>query len=205
MKEKQSVVPIYGQDFLPGYPIFTVTDNSFISNGIIWFQNLDERIEYEKMLNVEGFSHVLWVVNEHFGIEAAEHGIQFCNLEEDYFTNAHIHCVCREPIGIDDRTYAEAFNRALQLKGHGYDFPSLLGFALSLISRASDILPFLRKLPIPLHIPGTRVCSAFYADCMKHTQLYRDIQLFKDYHVTRIHVHKLWNHFPFKGFRYENH
>jgi len=199
----KSVLPVYGQDFAPGYSVFTVTDNSFISDGIVWFQNLDESAKYAEILNIKGFSHVLMVVNEHLGIEAAEKGVQFCELE-NYFENPHCHVVCREPQGIDEQIFLEAYNYGLELKGKTmYDFSGILGFAFTIISGLSNLIRPLRKLPIPLHIPGTRFCSAFVADCYKHTWLYKDIQLFKDYHVTRIHPHKLWNRFPYKPFRFD--
>ncbi|MFZ5990137.1 MAG: hypothetical protein ACOYWZ_23835 [Bacillota bacterium] len=199
----KSVTPIWLQDYASGYSIFTITDNSFFSDGIIWFQNLDESVEYAELLKVKGFSHVLMAVNKHFGIEAAEKGIQFCDLQKEYFSNPHVHCVCREPQDMDELTFLKAFNYALKLKDRGYDVGAFLGMVFVILTKLSDFIPPLRKLPAPLHLPGARYCSAFVSDCYKHTQRYKNIELFKKWHVTRIHVHKLWNRFPYKPFRFD--
>lgn len=95
----KQVQPIYGQDYAPGYALFIRSDGNFISEGIVWFQSLFESAEFIA-------SHVLLVVDEKFGIEAAEHGIQLCYLS-DYFDDPGKQVVCREPVDLDDQTVSE--------------------------------------------------------------------------------------------------
>lgn len=199
----KSVKPIYGQDYAPGYDIYTIKPGNAISEGIVWFQNIDERIEYEKLLKVHGFSHVFHVVDEEWGIEASDQGIQRFRLSE-YFDDPDYIVVCREPENLLFPSVFEKNQYLESLIGRPYDIPALgLGFAAMILSRVTSLFPFWRKTPVPFHLPGARVCSSLVADGWKHTRQYSDIQLLKEWNITRIHVHKLWNGFPYKPFRYD--
>lgn len=146
---------------------------------------------------------MLFVVNEHLGLEAAEKGVAFCNLE-DYFDDTECQVVCREPVDIDEPAFLEAYNYGVELKGRPYDYTGLaLGFPLMILTGLSRWIKFLRKLPVPFHIPGSRVCSAFVADCYKHTHRYKEVKLLKEWHVSRISPVTLFNHFPYKPFRFD--
>jgi len=192
MKQVQS---IYGQDYAPGYAIFMKKDGNFLSDGITWFQSVFESAEFIA-------SHVLLVVDEKYGIEAAEHGIQLCYLSE-YFDDPGKQVVCRKPMDIDNKISTEILAFAKKQIGNPYDYTGLiLGFPLMLISSLTRWIKPLRKLPVPFHIPGSRVCSAFVADCYKHTEKYKEVKLLKQYHISRITPVSLWNEFPFKPFHF---
>jgi hypothetical protein len=199
----KTIRPIYGQDYAPGYDIFSVKPGNVISEGIIWFQNIDESIEYEELLKVKGFSHVFGVIDEEWGIEASEQGVLYVRLS-DYFDDPDYIVVCREPECLISRAIVEKNNYMGELIGRPYDIPALgLGFAAMILSKITNLIPFWRKTPIPFHLPGARVCSSLIADGWKHTEQYCDIALFREWNITRIHVHKLWNGFPYKPFRYD--
>ena len=200
----KQVRPIYGQDYAPGYSLFTYKNNSSLSKDIGWFQNKDEALEFGEKLKIKGLSHVISVKDEHTGYEAAEHGIRECELSK-YFDDPEMLVICREPDGLWPVAAAEKLEYQKSLLGSPYDYAALGGFALSIISGFSKIIPYLKKLPIPFHLPGARVCSSYEADGFLHTERYRHIPLFQDYHVTRIHVNLLWNRFPYKPFRFEEH
>lgn len=192
----KQVQPIYGKDYAPGYALFIKRDGNFISDGITWFQSLFESAEFIA-------SHVLFVVDEHFGIEAAEHGIQICYLS-NYFDDPGMQVVCRKPADLDDQTVAEILTYAKTQIGKPYDYTGLIfGFVLMMVTGFTKWIKPLRKLPVPFHIPGSRVCSAFVADCYKHTEKYKEVELLKEWHVSRITPVMLWNEFPFKPFRFE--
>lgn len=202
------VQPVYGKDYAPGFTLFCRSDN-FISNGIIWFEQLDEVVEYEQTLekNVfprgKGFSHVVSVVNEKIGMEADEKGIHVAQLD-DYFNSGKHFIVCREPEDLTDITVAEKLAYQRTMLGNVYDFGSYVSFMLNAISGAwLAFFPFMKKLPPLGHIPGTRICSAFESDGFLHTQQYKDIKLFQEWNINRIHPHRLWKNFPYKPLRFD--
>jgi hypothetical protein len=191
-----TVQPVFGKDYEPGSTIFTRKDSGIISKGIIWFQSIDESVAWIP-------THVLIVINKTFGIEAAEKGIQFCSLK-DYFDDSKCQVVCRKPIDLDLKISWQAINYAYKLKGRPYDYVALgLGYPLMILSGLSRWIKWLRKLPVPFHIPGARVCSAFVADCYKHTDRYKEVMLFKEWHVSRITPVMLWNEFTWKEFKFK--
>ncbi len=192
----KTVQPVFEKDYQSGSTIFVRKDNNIISKGIIWFQSVDESTSWIA-------THVLLVLNKKFGIEAAEKGIAICSLDE-YFNDPKCQVVCRKPVDLDLKISFEAINYAYKLKGRPYDYVALgLGYPLMILSGLSRWLKFLRKLPVPFHIPGARVCSAFVADCYKHTDRYKEVMLLKDWHVSRITPVMLWNEFPWKEFKFE--
>ncbi len=84
----KSIKPIYGQDYAPGFTLFTRRPGSFISDGISWFESNLEVSEFYP-------SHVVRVLNEYMGIECDEAGIHTCYLDK-YFNNEY-NVICREP------------------------------------------------------------------------------------------------------------
>lgn len=192
----KNVRPIYGQDYAPGFSLFVKNNSNIFSKGIIWFQSLQEISDFTA-------SHVLFVIDEQLGLEASEEGIDFCELE-NYFHDESCQVVCREPVGINEIAFLQAWNYGLSIKGRPYDYTGLaLGFPLMILSGLSKWVKFLRKLPVPFHIPGARVCSSFVADCYKHTDKYFEVKLLKEWHVSRISPVMLWNDFPYKQFRFD--
>jgi hypothetical protein len=175
------IKPEYGKDYGPGYVLFSRRDSSFLSDGITWFQSLREAAEFVA-------SHVLIVINEERGIESADRGVEYCNLK-DYIDSPSCQVVCREPNGLNEKAISQMFKRAeeLEKKEVGYDYTGLiLGYPLSLLLGLSEWIKPLRKVPIPFHLPGSRVCSGFVSDCLYHTDEYRNVKLFKEWHYSRI-------------------
>ena len=197
------IKPLYGKDYLSGYSLYTRNTESFVSNGIAWFESMDEALEFHGGLpdNIykTGASHVVSVIDKQWGIEAAEGGINKVRLAE-YFENPNMLIVCREPYWIETAANKK-LKWQLSKEGCGYDYLSLIGHALAITMKLQDLFGFIRKLPPIGHIEGRWVCSAFEADGFCHTKNYRDIPLFTDWNIHRIHVHRLWNHFPYKAFR----
>lgn len=200
--------PIYMQDYAPGYTLFTrPVAEGFLSDGIIWFEQLDEVVEYEGKLKGifpkgKGFSHVISVIDEKTGMEADEKGIHISNLD-DYFKGGKYFVVCREPEGLNAKAVMEKLVYQRSLLGNPYDFTVYPSFMFNAITRLSSLFSFIRKLPPLGHTPGARICSSFEADGFYHTDKYRDIQLFKEWNVLRIHPHRLWKHFPYKPLRFD--
>jgi len=192
----KTIQPVYGRDFAPGYTLF-IKNTRLISQGIEWFESLEEACDFIA-------SHVCLVVNENTGVECAEHGVQYTTLT-DYFDNTNIQVVCREPEGLDGLTIGQVLDCAGKMYDNHtpYDYTGLVGFIGIIIIKLSGIFHFLRKLPVPLHIPGARVCSAFVGDCYKHTDKYKNTELFKNYNISRIDPVLLYNRFPWKPFRFD--
>lgn len=191
----KTIKPVYKQDYDTGYSIF-IRGSSLVSRGIIWFTDIFESASFMA-------SHVIIVLNSKYGMDASENGINYCYLK-DYFDNEKYECVCREPHVLDEYTQQELRMFMLRQIGKPYDYTGLLfGFPMMLLTQFSNIVKPIRKLPVPFHIPQSRVCSAFVADCYKHTEKYRNVRLLREWHVSRITPAMLWNQFPYKPFRFD--
>jgi uncharacterized protein YycO len=188
-----SIKPIYGIDYAPGYSIFTKTDKNAISDGIVWFENLEESAAF-------GASHVMLVKDEHTVIEATDPKVKETDIKE-YFDDPHTLVVCRKPSVLNDTIAQQATQFGMSAIGDPYDFTGLLvGFLLMITTHLDDYFKFLRKWPLPMHLHKSYVCSALVADCYKHTDYYVNIPLFKEWHVSRIFPNKLFDEFPYSLF-----
>lgn len=198
------VAPKYLQDYAPGFSMFTLNTASIISNGIAWFENMDEALEFQGNLPINiyktGASHVVSVVDKNWGIEAAERGVKRVMLAE-YFEDKNMLVVCREPQQMHDAYSSVKLKWQLDQEGAGYDYLSLFGHALAITSGLQNLFPFLRKLPPVGHVPGRWVCSSFEAEGFKQVLGYAIEDLYHNWNVHRIHVHRLWNEFPYRPFR----
>jgi hypothetical protein len=190
----KSVDPIYGVDYAPGYILFSRTDDSFVSKGIIWFENQWEASAFKP-------SHVMIVKDENTILEANSPEIKETNIHK-YFDDEKIQVVCRRPVDLEDVTVKEVLTYAMSLEGRPYDFTGIMGFALMISGELSKYIKFLRKLPVPFHFPGSRVCSSYVSDALKHSKKYRNVKLFREWHITRIMPVMLLNEFPFSEYKF---
>lgn len=193
----KQVKPIYGQDYAPGYTLFTKKTN-LLSRGISWFENLQEANSFSA-------SHVILVINETIGIESSIFGVEYCNLIER-FEQEDIMVVCREPDNLDSFTREQIFTKAIihEKQETPYDYSGLIfGYTSSILFGFTKWIKPLRKYPIPFHWPKSFVCSGFVADCYKHANKYNNIPLFQEWHISRISPNLLWNGFTYKNFRYD--
>lgn len=197
-----SLQPKYGKHYAPGYDLYTYDRSSFISKGIVWFESVQEVIQYASLLKTNGLSHEVGVIDETQGIEDSVHGVQFCDLSK-YLDDPNTLCVFREPIGLTDEAVAQKIAYLKSQLGVPYDYTGLGGFALSILLPIQNLFPFWRKLPLPFHTPNTHVCDTLQMDAWKHTDLYRDIPLFQQWNIQRITVNKAWNQFPYKPLKLE--
>lgn len=195
------VNPIWGQDFDVGYVGFMNKPGNILSKGITWFENLEESMKYGEDLLDGGVSHVFIVWDRDFGIESSDKGVQFFWLK-DYIKKPNVRLVFREPEKIDQNYLHQLLNKAWSMEETPYDYTGLLGYVVKVFSPLHHIIPGLNKLPVPLHLVGG-FCSAFVSECEKSTDFYKDIELFQNYHVTRISPNMLWNRFPWKPLRFD--
>lgn len=196
--------PIYGEHFGPGYIGFT-NSTSAISEGITWFSSAEEAIAFEEDLPKEfeeGASHTFVAVSKMFGIESSVGGVKTFPLSK-YIDDPHVQLVFRKPLVLDEIVIAELIARMVWLEQQKtpYDYTGLVGYVLKILSPLDNLLPFINKLPAPLHWPGGLFCSAAVSDGFKHTQEYADLPLFRKFHVSRISPNMFWNRFPWKPLR----
>lgn len=201
-----NVTPIYGQDYAPGFDLFTLPlldKESFLAEGIIWFQDKTEVANFSDELKKysKGISHVVGVLDNKTGIEAAEKGIQKCDLSK-YLDDPDILCVFREPWQLNSVATGLKNRHMLTLEGNPYDAGTYLGFMFNAFTKFQNLIPRWRKLPMIGHLPGARVCSSLQADGWQHTS-YKVFPPMSDYHFTRIHVHMLFNSPMYKPFRFD--
>lgn len=200
----KQVNPVWGQDYDRGFVGFSNCTSNLISKGITWFENLEESMNYGKDLLDGGISHVFFVWDKNYGIESAKDGVQFFNLQAR-IADPTLRVVFREPevphiFWIE--YLAQLLKHAQSMEGTPYDYSGLVGYILKVISPLHHIIPAINKLPVPLNLGG-EFCSAYVADCQKHTEIFQSIQLFREYHVTRISPNMLWNRFPWKLLRFD--
>jgi hypothetical protein len=196
------IKPQFGIHYKPGSIIFTKKDGSFLSEGIVWFLDQFDAAAFIA-------SHVLIVENENFGIEAAENGVKHTRLHP-LFNDPAYSMVVRNPKGLNDYMGDRLIDTALNYYGRPYDYLALVaGFPMQLLTRLWKILPFMKKLPIPLHIPGAFVCSAYISQVLKDQDEFKNEKLFTEWHVSRItptmlyREEALWQPFRFEIGEYE--
>ena len=187
--------PLWLKDYGPGWVGFTFNDDAGISRGISFFQSLEEKTDFGQRIGKPGAepSHVFFVINERETIEANVGGIQVHNLSE-YINDPSCRLIFRRPLVMEDTVY-EAFTYIKSLEGNPYEYVGLVGKALSIVLPFERLFPAIRRLPVPLHVPGARYCSATYADGFKHTLECGDWPIYQKWHVTRISPSILWNEF----------
>ena len=183
----KSIKPIYGQDYAPGFSIFT-RGSGIISDGIAWFESLYEASSFIP-------SHVLLVINMTLGIESSIGGVHIVPLNK-YFDDPNVQVVCREPLGLNQDTADQILIYANSKLGYEYDYSSYVGYLAMLVTRLVDFIPFLRQFRLPFSNIGEYVCSTFVADSYKHSKLYSNIPLFREWHISRIFPLLLLNKFP---------
>lgn len=185
------IKPIYGEHYEAGYVGFSRPHKgSFLSKGIIWFQSMDEKCDFIA-------SHVFFVVDKEKGIESAEKGVEYLDLQQR-IDDPSLDIVFRKPNEIDEIAIAQMFEKAgiYEKSEWSYDYTGLLGWVVRSMLRLDRVIKPLRRLPVPLNFFGGLFCSAFVSACLKATDKYKDWPLFREWHVTRISPAMLWNRGP---------
>jgi hypothetical protein len=193
------VTPIYGKDFGPGYVGFSRRRKTghIINDVIVWFGNLQEACDFSA-------SHVFVVVNERMGIESAERGAEYFNLQKR-LSNPDLEFVFREPSQLGWLTVREMLEEGARLekKEVPYDYTGLIfGHPIAALGLARWFKP-LRKMPVLFHWPGSMVCSSLGARLLKATTVFKNFRLFREWNILRITPVILYNHGPFKPFRFD--
>jgi hypothetical protein len=179
-------------DFKPGDILFTRNMDNTVSGIIATVQDA---------LDDAGFdpSHVLIIQDDKWGIESAENGVRWCRLHPIWHENFQY--IIARPYSKYDETVTgtRIVKEALKYYGRPYDYTGLVaGFPMMLITKLSRLIKPLRKLPIPLHLPGSFVCSAFASQAMKDTRLFDEVKLLQEWHTTRITPSMLLREFPWR-------
>ena len=186
-------IPVFNQDFEQADILFTKKPGSIISEAISGALNLLDDSDFDP-------SHVIIIQDDKWGIEAAENGVKWCRLHPIWH-GGYSYKICRLPLTQESEKYW-IVRHALKYYGRPYDFTGLLmGFPLQIVTKLSSVLPVLRKIPVPLHLPGSFVCSAFVAQVLKDTGFF-DFKLLKEWHPTRVTPAMLLREIPWR-YEYE--
>ena len=123
-----SVKPEFGVNYNNGFMGFSFTDNSFVSNGIAWF----DRWEKGKHSNLPdlNLSHTFIVSGKNECIEAIDTGVSLSPLSK-FFDDPHTHVCFRKPLGLTDAIATRMLLDASKLLGSPYDFVLIAGHAIS--------------------------------------------------------------------------
>ncbi len=189
--------PEYKNNYSAGYVGFTYTDNSFVSNGIIFFT---QKLAY--WLKV---SHCFLVRDEEHGLEATltrkVNGVHKFKLQE-YFNNPHCHVFFCKPIELCDDYTNTILIEAKKHIGKKYDLPLFGGFILRWILRPLEALPCIRLKPSIFDSSISFICSEYVSTCLKQIPLYRQIEPLKGYHESKINPQMLFHSNLWKEWTY---
>ncbi len=180
------------------------TDDSMLSDGISFFESMEESTGFGKLVGIDGKEpgHVVYVVGEGKGLEATVEGIVPSNLSK-FFDNKHCLVIRRTPNGVDMTAIQQGFKYGVSLLGNPYDYSGIFGKLVDILTPLEGIFPFIRRWPVPLHWPGARFCSAYVADIYKHTDRYAGEPIFKKWNITRISPSVLWEEFQWEPINYD--
>ena len=190
------MIPRYGIDFKDGDILFTKKHGDVLSDAISTVLDV---------LDDAGFdpSHVLIIQDDKWGIESAEHGVRWCRLHP-YWHEGYDYVIAR-PKYTDEDTPFWIIREALKYYGRPYDYTGLvMGFPIMLLTKLSRVIKPFRKVPVPLHLPTSFVCSAFVAQVLKDTHRFDDVNLLNEWHCSRITPAMLLRDFPWE-YTYEYH
>ena len=146
--QAHSVPAIFGDNYTIGDIGFQFTDNSFISQGIVYFT------DWEAMSDIV-VSHSFIVTDRDKCVEALGAGVVESPLIPR-FSDPHVHITIRRPVGLTIQRGMAIRTKAAQLLGTPYDF-SLIGGMVVANSR------LIRWLPTDIYMPYRRaVCQLFH-------------------------------------------
>jgi hypothetical protein len=192
-----AMAPVYGDNYTLGDIGFQFVDDSFISNGIVYFTG------WEAMSKIK-VSHSFVITGPDTCEEALAEGVVESNLQPR-FLDKHTHVTIRRPVNLDIQRGIAIKKGAEELQGKLYDF-ALIGGMVTVNSRLVRWLP--TKVYVPyrtymtkmFHTIGRLICAgvsvkalsavAEYAAVLTHPYYYYDPQLL----FENGNVFKIWKH-----------
>lgn len=197
---KLVATPRFGVDYFTGTVFFTHTDESFISNGISVLTSIEEVTNFGKAIGEPGKEpgHAILCVGENKGLESVSGGVRFCDLQKEYFSNTKCKIVGRSPLLLGEDAFQQAYAYGFSCLGQGYGYGEIVGALITCLSPLNNWLPGINKWPVFLSDKHRPFCSELIAECFKHTEQYRNIELFKNFHTSRIFPNTLWKYFPWE-------
>lgn len=168
----QSVKPVWGQNMDDGWAGFQYVDDSFVSQGIAWFERWDR---WPIGIPV---SHIFCVTGPNSCIEALAKGVVTSTLQER-FADPHTHVFFRKP-----RPYSASIgsriSSAMSLHlGEKYGFGTIIADALAntvggrLLNKLTHGLPN-RIVQNVLGSKNRPVCSVTYALALNSLPEFKD-------------------------------
>lgn len=160
----QTVTPVFGDNYAPGYIGFTYTPGNFVSCGIAYFTR------WSRMDNIKA-SHVLVVTGPNECVEALPEGVVVSDLAK-YFESNKTQIFFRKPRGwtpsMGERIVTSAYRRV----GKKYGYALIVGHAAanSVLGKVLSAITagWSTKLALKLfNRKSTQVCSETVAEVLK--------------------------------------
>jgi len=151
----------YGVNYTLGDIGFQFVDNSFLSEGIVFFTG------WEAMSDIK-VSHSFVITGQNECIESLSNGVDQSTLAER-FASSHTHVTIRRPVDLTLQRGMDIVKRATSLLGTPYDFRLLAGM-IAANSRLVRWLPtviymaYRRKVCWYAHTEGQLICDGL---CVK--------------------------------------
>ena len=118
-----SLIPVWGDNYRPGFIGFTFKDGSFVSNGIVFFTR------WERMSDFKA-SHVLVVSGENACVEAQGSGVVEAPLSH-YFDDLSYAIAFRKPKGWTPEMGERIVKAAREHVGKKYGYALIVGNAVT--------------------------------------------------------------------------
>ena len=123
MKNSVSLIPIYGDNYRPGFVGFTFKDGSFVSEGIVFFTRWERLSDFKA-------SHTLIVSGEDACVEAQGRGVVESDLGK-YFDDLGYAIAFRKPKGWTPELGDRIVTSAREHIGKKYGYALIVGNAIT--------------------------------------------------------------------------
>jgi hypothetical protein len=164
-------------NFGAGWIGFSMRNTNFVSQGIVFFTDLDE-------LNSVEVSHSFYTVDGHTIIEAEANGVVMSDPSK-YFNDPHIHVFFRKPIHLSSEYIMIMTNYAFGLVGKSYDYGLFINFLWQWLCSKLGI-PISKKSPPLLDNLDRLVCSEVSAETLHQIPEYSNLFPLSEWHPARI-------------------
>lgn len=182
--------PKFWENYEPGLVGFAYHDNNLISEGITIFTG-DEATSNVKV------SHAFLVEDEEYCIEAIGAGVVRNRLEQ-FFDDDHCQVHFRRPIGLRHKRVDLVLDAAKAKLGDAYSVGGIVGMLMDKLSQWLFDFTLPKSWRNPLNSHSTWFCSELVSFALCTLPEYRETDLFKEYHPSRISPQLLYEKGPFE-------
>ncbi|MCB2192693.1 MAG: hypothetical protein KQI62_14070 [Deltaproteobacteria bacterium] len=175
--------PAYGVNYEPGLVGFSFSPGTFVSEGITVVTG-DEAVSGVQV------SHAFLVEDDTYCIEATGQGVVRNHLSH-YFGNKY-EVYFKRPKGMNPKQAGLVLDAARAKLGQGYSYAGIFGMLMDKVVKVGERWDLLAGCRNPFNSRSTWFCSELVAFALHCLPEYRDTQLLKKWHPSRISPQRLF-------------